>query len=165
MDSPHTATAKYESIGLYDITITAYSQRTSSEIAVTFTFDDISYTYTTPHTFTNLHGSHTVKMSTTDESGDSFIKWSDTGSITPTRIISSGGTYQAEYGSPGPDFTLEVIPGHQRVGPGSPATYTLNLDSKDGFDSTVSFSIAGLPFNSTATFDPPSIVPPGTVTF
>ncbi len=164
MDSPHTATAAYESTGLYDITITAYGIRTGSEIGATFTFDDISYTYTTPHTFTNLHGTHNVKMSTQDKSGDAFIKWSDTSSTSSTRIISSGGTYQAEYGSPGPDFTLEVTPRHQRIGPGSSTTYTLNLGSKDGFDSVVSFNIAGLPFNSTATFNPTSIVPPGTVT-
>lgn len=161
MDTPHKAVAEYESTGSYDITINAYSRGRGVEISIAFTFDGASYT--TPYTFNNIVGTHTVVMPSQDDTGDDFLRWSDSNSTSPIRLISSGGAYQAEYGSIGRDFKLIVNPMHQRIGPGSSATYKLSLYSLEGFDSQVSFSIAGLPFNSTAIFEPPNIMPPGDV--
>jgi hypothetical protein len=162
MDAPHEAVAEYESTGSYDITINAYSRGRGVEVSITFAFDGASYT--TPHTFTNIIGTHTVIMPSQDDTGDDFLRWSDSNSTSLTRLISSGGAYQAEYGSIGRDFKLIINPTHQRIGPGSSATYKLSLYPLEGFDSPVSFSIAGLPFNSTAIFEPQNIVPQGDVT-
>ena len=85
---------------IYSATITAYCLRARTFINVKFTWNGIEYT--TPRSFNLVSGSHTVVMSSSDSHGHSFSNWADTSSTSPSRLISSGGTYQANYGSPFP---------------------------------------------------------------
>jgi len=165
VDSPVTIHSPMIIVGHYSkelAIITAYSIRRNEQISIQFTIDGLIHI--TPYEFIDFSGQHTIVMPSVDDAGDPFLKWSDTNSPSPTRIIDSAGIYQAVYGLAEPDFTMVIIPKAQRIAPGSSASYTIQLESLGGFDSPVTFSIAGLPFNSSGKFDPPSITPPGSVT-
>jgi len=58
--------------------------------------------------------------------------------------------------APKPDFSFSTAPPLETVGAGSNATYTVNLNSLDGFTGTVAWSASGLPAGATATFSPTS---------
>ena len=60
-----------------------------------------------------------------------------------------------------PDFTISASPSSQSVRRGSAVTYTTTLGALNGFASSVSLSISGCPSRSTCTFNPTSLVPPG----
>ncbi|HKS75404.1 MAG TPA: galactose oxidase-like domain-containing protein [Terriglobales bacterium] len=62
------------------------------------------------------------------------------------------------------DFTLSVSPSSQTVKRGSQTTYTVTISPSGPFSSTVKFSGVGLPKNTTATFNPTSVVGSGTST-
>jgi hypothetical protein len=63
-----------------------------------------------------------------------------------------------------PDFTITATPGTQSVQPGHNATYTVTTASQNGFNGTVTLSAAGLPANTTASFNPASISGSGSST-
>jgi hypothetical protein len=55
------------------------------------------------------------------------------------------------------DFTISGAPSSQSVVQGSGATYTVNVNSVNGFIGSTALSIAGLPSGATGTFSPPTI--------
>jgi streptogramin lyase len=74
------------------------------------------------------------------------------------------GTLAASWATvPAPDFGLAAAPGDlQRLAPGEQATFSVQLDAWNGFDSAVALSLSGLPPGVTAAFDPPTLAGPGT---
>jgi len=58
------------------------------------------------------------------------------------------------------DFVITVSPSSQTFSPGDTIVFDLAISSVGGFSHTVVLDIDDLPAGSTATFDPPSIVPP-----
>jgi hypothetical protein len=66
-------------------------------------------------------------------------------------------------GPPAP-FTMSVYPGSQAVIAGGSNTFTVTLVTNANFTGGVSFSLSGLPVNSTAAFNPASLSGSGTST-
>jgi hypothetical protein len=62
------------------------------------------------------------------------------------------------------DFSLSATPSNYTVGPGTAASYTVNVSALNGFAGNVSFSITGLPSGATPTFMPASVVGSGSST-
>jgi len=60
-----------------------------------------------------------------------------------------------------PDFALSASPASLSVTQGSSATSTISTSVSNGFNSSVAFSISGLPSGVTASFSPASIAAPG----
>ncbi len=60
-----------------------------------------------------------------------------------------------------PDFTISATPPSQTITRGSRATYTASLTAVNGFSGTVSLSLTGCPSNTTCSFNPSSLRPPG----
>ena len=60
------------------------------------TMDGVSTGYSTPHTFTNLTGTHAFTVPSTDSAGRPFSDW-DTGWTDRTITVSGSGTYTARY--------------------------------------------------------------------
>jgi hypothetical protein len=56
-----------------------------------------------------------------------------------------------------PAFTLSTIPASRTVTPGNATNYTVNVAFIPGFTSSVAFSVAGLPANTAASFNPASV--------
>jgi hypothetical protein len=101
VSSRGTYTAYYAS---YDVTINAHSNTEGVDVAVNLTMDDSPTEYATPHTFTNLTGTHTFAVPNTDLSGYPFEQW-NTGETTSTITVSSAGTYTAYYEA---KYTLNI---------------------------------------------------------
>jgi uncharacterized repeat protein (TIGR02543 family) len=109
---------KVITVTTYDVTIQAYCLTQSQAVSVTFTWDGVSYS--TPKTFLGQSGSHTAVMPTSDPHGHSWNSWGD-GPTDRTRTISSGGTYQGNYGSAPTTVTITF----QLGGVGSDASGTI----------------------------------------
>ncbi len=62
----------------------------------------------------------------------------------------------------GPDFTISALPASQTIPRGAIALYTVTVIPVNGFSDTVTFSVAGLRNQDTATFSPPSVIGTGT---
>ena len=62
------------------------------------------------------------------------------------------------------DFSLSATPSSYTVGPGTAASYTVNVLALNGFGGNVSFSVTGLPSGATPTFMPASVVGSGSST-
>jgi len=162
MDGPHTAVAEYQSVGVYDVTVTAVYAPTGEGTEAAFTWDGVEYV--TPHIFSGVSGSHSLVMSSTDRLGRSLSGWRDLAFNVTSRTISAGGTYTALYGVSARGFTLSASPDQQRIGPGQSTSFTLTLESLNGFSSPVTLGLKGLPANSNSTFNPRTLTPPGTST-
>jgi hypothetical protein len=61
-------------------------------------------------------------------------------------------------------FNLAPSPSLQSVTPGQTTNFTVTMTTNTDFSGTVTFGIAGLPANATASFVPPSLTAPGTST-
>src|SRR6266540_1996088 len=57
---------------------------------------------------------------------------------------------------PTPDYSLSISPSTQTVTAGNQASYTVTVNPTGGFSSSVSLSVAGLPGDAAATFNPSS---------
>jgi hypothetical protein len=101
VSSGGTYTAYYAS---YDVTINAHSNTEGADVTVSLAMDGSPTGFTTPHTFTNLTGTHTFEVPSTDPSGHPFEQWS-TGETTSTITVSSGGTFTAYYEA---KYTLNI---------------------------------------------------------
>jgi subtilisin family serine protease len=66
--------------------------------------------------------------------------------------------------SPTPDFALSVTPDSQSVEQGASTIYTATVTPSGGFTGTVTFSVADLPADGTASFDPASVTTSGSST-
>lgn len=62
---------------------------------------------------------------------------------------------------PSPDFTLTLSPTSQSVRGGGQVSYTVTLNSVNGFSGTVTLSVSGLPSGSVSTFSPSSVTGSG----
>ena len=58
------------------------------------------------------------------------------------------------------DFTLNVLPDTMRLPRGRDSSYTVTLDSINGFNSPCTLTVAGLPVGASGTFQSPLLVPP-----
>ncbi|MDQ3668516.1 MAG: PQQ-dependent sugar dehydrogenase [Acidobacteriota bacterium] len=56
------------------------------------------------------------------------------------------------------DFTITAQPSSQTVIPGGSASYTVTVTPTNGFTGTVDLSVNGLPSDTSASFDPPSVI-------
>src|SRR5262249_27412502 len=63
-----------------------------------------------------------------------------------------------------PNFSLTATPASLAVAEGSSASFTANVVGGPGFKSAVSFSVAGLPNDATASFNPTGVTSSGTST-
>jgi hypothetical protein len=61
-----------------------------------------------------------------------------------------------------PDFSISASPSSQTVGHPGSTSYTVTVTALNGFTGTVSFSVSGLPSNTTAKFNPTSVTGSGT---
>jgi hypothetical protein len=82
---------------LYNVTLEASCDTEGADISVPITMDGSSTGLTTPHTFTNLTGTHSFTVPSLDSNGEPFTLW-DQGSASTTIVLSNGGTYMARYG-------------------------------------------------------------------
>lgn len=57
-----------------------------------------------------------------------------------------------------PDFTITAEPSSQTVVPGGSTSYTVTVTPTNGFTGTVDLSVSGLPSDTNASFDPPSVI-------
>ncbi|MEM3017309.1 MAG: CFI-box-CTERM domain-containing protein [Candidatus Bathyarchaeia archaeon] len=162
IDSAHKAIAEYESLGVYDVTVTALYVPRNEHVQAEFTWDGQSFT--TPQTFRGLTGSHSLVIFSVDSQGHPFAKWQDIDSNITARVISAGGTYTALFGTLTRNFTVTVSPEHQRIGPGMSTTFTVNVEAPNGFSSPVTLGVKGLPAYSNSTFEPRTLTPPGSST-
>jgi hypothetical protein len=100
---------------VYSVGISTHCNSEGKDISVSV-WIDTSTAYTTPYTFTNLHGVHTFTASQYDTSAHSFKQW-NTGSTSLTITVSSGGTYIAYYEAV--QRTLTVSSAHDTPVPGN----------------------------------------------
>jgi len=91
-----SADGKVYAFGPYDATINAHCNFEGLDVSVTITMDGSPTGYTTPHTFTNLTGTHTFTVPNTDPNGHPFKQW-NTGETSTTITVNDGGTYTAYY--------------------------------------------------------------------
>jgi hypothetical protein len=67
--------------------------------------------------------------------------------------------------STSPDFSLSTTPGAQAIPAGSSTSYTVNVNSSNGYNGTVNFgAISGCPAGATCSLNPTSLVAPNTAT-
>jgi len=107
---------------------------------------------------------------------DGTLKWryQTGGGIDSSPAIASDGTIYVgsddDYlyaigGSFSPDFSISATPSSQTVTQGNSTTYTVNLTSVNGFNSSVSFSVtSSLPSGVTYSFSSTSVTPTGSST-
>jgi hypothetical protein len=84
----------------YSVTIQAYCNTEGEEISVSIKKDGVLTGYNTPHTFTDLLGTHTFTVPITDPNGHPFKQW-NTDETSNTITLSSSGTFTAYYESLG----------------------------------------------------------------
>ena len=84
----------------YDVTIEAYCITEGAAVSVSIKKDGILTGYNTPHTFTDVVGTHTFTVPITDSQGHPFKKWSND-ETSNTITVDSGGTFTAYYESLG----------------------------------------------------------------
>src|SRR5262249_37715773 len=65
---------------------------------------------------------------------------------------------------PTPDFSIATTQSSQTVTVGNSANYTVNIGALNGFAGNVTLSISGLPANTSAVFNPPSVSTSGSST-
>jgi len=91
----------------------------------------------------------TVSVGASTATGNYTITVTGTGtSATHTTTVSLAVT------APTPDFTLGASPTSQTITRGGVATYTVSIAPLNGFNSSVSLSVSGLPNRSSASFSP-----------
>jgi autotransporter-associated beta strand protein len=61
-------------------------------------------------------------------------------------------------------FTLAATPASRTLSAGNSTSYTVTMTTNPGFSGAVSFAVSGLPPNTTATFNPPSLSAGGSTT-
>jgi len=85
----------------YNATIEAYCYDQSAYVSVNITMDGSPTGFNTTHEFTDLTGTHTFTVPSTDLQGHPFTRWS-TDETNTTITVHSTGTYTAYYGEPQP---------------------------------------------------------------
>lgn len=109
----------------------------------------------TPGTVAPISGNPTIFTASPTTTGS--------GSVTATvgSLSGSASVTVALVVNPPPDFALSVSPSSSSVRRGRATSYTVNVSSVGGFVDPVALSIAGLPSGAVATFNPTSVVSPG----
>ncbi len=102
-----TYTARYRAG--YSVTIWSWCE-VDGWLASPITMDGVATGYTTPHTFSDLTGTHTFTPPSSHADGHPFYEWS-TGSTGLTLTVSEAGTYTARYhlASVLPDLVESVV--------------------------------------------------------
>jgi DNA-binding beta-propeller fold protein YncE len=60
-----------------------------------------------------------------------------------------------------PDFTLRTDIDYQKIKQGEKATYTIYIESLNGWSSEITLNIEGLPLGTSVSFNPGNLIPPG----
>jgi len=107
-------------IPTYDVTIKAYCNVEQTNINVGITMDGSPTGHTTPHTFTELTGTHTFTVPENDANGHQFRQW-NTGETSTTITVKTGGTYTAYYDT---KYTLTITASQGGSTNPTPGTYT-----------------------------------------
>src|SRR5215472_5760636 len=114
-----------------------------------------------------------VEMSFTAGSGALTVTAPPNGNVAPPGyymlfILNSAGVPSlanfVQVTSGTPDFSVSASPSSQTVAPGNGTTYNVTVSASNGFNSSVSFSISGLPSGATGTFSPSSVQGSGSST-
>ncbi len=103
VSSGGTYTAYYQETApeTYSVTINAYCNTEGTATNVEITMDGSPTGYRTPHTFTDLTGTHTFTVPNTDPMSHPFKQW-NTGETTTTITVTGPTTYTAYYEAPPP---------------------------------------------------------------
>jgi len=144
----------------YDVTIEAYCYTEEVYVSPSITMDGTPTGFNTPHTFTDLDGTHTFTVPSSDPNGCSFINW-NTGETSTTITVSSDRTYTAYYGTP--DFAIDAWPDIIEIYPGEMANYTVEVLSLASFSFPVMLTVSGAPTGTSASFsvNPVTLPPDG----
>jgi hypothetical protein len=114
-----------------------------------------------------------VEMSFTTNSGAVTVTAPPNGNIAPPGyymlfLLNSAGVPSlanfVQITSVPPDFAISASPSSQTVPPGNATTYNVTVSASNGFNSSVSFSISGLPSSATGTLSPSSVQGSGSST-
>jgi len=106
-------------------------------------------------------GSSTLTLSTASVTPSGTLTLTITGT---SGNLTHTATVTVAVNSSAPDFTLSAAPPSQSVPAGGSASYTVSVASVNGFSSSVSLSVNGLPPGATASFSPLAIGSAGTAT-
>lgn len=106
-------------------------------------------------------GSSTLTLSTTSSTPAGTLTLTITGM---SGNLSHAATVTIAVSSSTPDFSLSAAPSSQSVSAGGSVSYTVSVASVNGFSSSVSLSVNGLPSGATASFSPLAIGAAGTAT-
>jgi len=80
-------------------------------------------------------------------------------------LVMAGNWWKPIYNAPPPpDFTLSSTPASSTVVSGGSTSYTSTVTAVNGFNSSVSFSVTGVPGGATASFSPTSVTGSGSTT-
>jgi parallel beta-helix repeat protein len=104
----------------YDVTIVAYCYFEGRNVSVSIWMDGSPTIYTTPHTFTNLTGTHIFTVPSVDANGHPFKQW-NTSQVDTTITVNSGGTYTAYYDM---KYILTITTTTGGITDPTPGTYT-----------------------------------------
>lgn len=114
-----------------------------------------------PTSITNS-GTSTLTASTTASATTGTYTLTITGSD-GTHTHSTTATFIVNSVNP-PDFTISATPSSRSITRGQSTTYTVTIGSVNGFSSSVSLSVSGLPSRTSATFSPSSVTGSGNST-
>ena len=76
----------------------------------------------------------------------------------------AGTTFADVNPNPTPDFSITATPSSQTVTAGNGTSYTATVSAINGFNSSVSFSVSGLPSGASGSFNPTSVTGSGSST-
>ena len=82
----------------------------------------------------------------------------------PYRRASINGLQIVPTAPPAPDFAVSATPASRTIVVGTATTYTVNVSASNGFAGVVSLGVSGLPANTTAAFDLPTLIGSGSAT-
>jgi glycosyl hydrolase family 39 (putative alpha-L-iduronidase) len=154
--TPSSRTIAQHSWSSYSVTV---SPQSGFSGVVTFAASGLPAGATATFTPTSITGSGTTSMLI------SCAGWTAPGNYTVNIIATSGSIqHTTSVGLSVAGFTISASPGSQSVSAGNSTTYTATIADLNGYSSTKTMSVTGLPDGATATFNPSSLTGSGTST-
>jgi glycosyl hydrolase family 39 (putative alpha-L-iduronidase) len=154
--TPSSRTIAQNSWNTYSVTV---SPQGGFSGVVTFATSGLPAGATATFVPTSVTGSGTTSMRI------SCAGWTAPGNYTVNIIATSGSIQRTtSVGLSVTGFTISVSPGSRSVIRGSSTTYAATITDLNGYSSTKTMSVTGLPNGATATFNPSSLTGSGTST-
>jgi hypothetical protein len=116
----------------YDVTIDAFCLYEGMNVNVEILMDGFSTGYTTPHTFTDIVGTHTFTVSDTDSAGHLFKQW-NTGDVTQAKAVNAAGTYTAYYELRFHNIALVHIDSKSVIGQGYTVLVKVKIENQGNY--------------------------------